>query len=733
MSRAYISATLAAEICAGRGNLRTSSQVLITMPAHFAMIWNHIKHSKYTMATKKVTKATFQYGGAELSLTKSKTKAAIRYAQGMQPLAKKGAKKKSGPDNEKVRDFEVVTSARGIDAKLDKLRAQPDVSVGTHIWYMDDEDDIDFIPTGYLYIEFKDNTSPEKQDELLEEFGLNVREIIGPHAFRVNTTAASPNPIKCAISLQRKKAVLVAEPEFVTKPVTNGFMPPSGQFIGSQWHLENTGQAIPAIDVPNSIYGPTYFKRGADAKVKEAWSFLQNMGSSTLKIAVIDTGFDTDHPQLRGDGAKVKNAFNAVNRSADTSPWFQASDGSWGVYSHGTSCAAVALGALDHLGVLGAAPNSRFIPIKLDVLSDDAIVKAFEHALMNGVDIISCSLGFPKPVPLSTWVTNTISKVAREGRAGKGMPIFIAAGNANPASNNLPRLISDFATHPDIICITASNSLDEHSSYSFFGPNAFMCAPTNGNNGVGITTATVEVGPDGRSLAHKYTSGFGGTSSAAPLSAGICALMLTANPNLSLSQIKTIFKQSTDKIVGGYDANGHSQYLGFGRVNALKAVQKAAELAGGANLGGATTSNGSSTVPVTPPPANTQRGKVISAFVNVRSGPATTFAKVAELHQGDIVPLIEKSGAFWRIGPDQFVNVDYIQVLAAGSTAPVTTRKGKVFNTPTVNVRSGPSVANPKVLELKQGAVVTIYETSKDGWHRIGNNQWVLGKYIQII
>jgi len=685
------------------------------------------------MASINTNKATFSYGGKEVSFTKSKTQAAVRYTPGMQPAAGKrraGAAKAT----DVMRDFEVLDLKRGVDAKLDDLRAKPEISVGTHVWLVDGDEDSAFVPTGYLYIEFKADTLDQKERELLDSLHLNIRERIGYDAYRVSVTAESPNPIKCAVLLQKERIVKVTEPEFITRPATrdDDFMQPSGRFIGSQWHLENTGGQIPIIDIPNAVFGPAHFKRGADAKVKDTWNYLRSLGNRNLKIAVIDTGFALDHPQLRGDGTKIRNAFNAPNRSSDVSPWFQASNGSWGVFDHGTSCAAVALGAWDVQGVLGAAPNARFIPIKLDILSDDAIVKAFEHAQMNGADIISCSLGFPKPVPLSTWVFNTIRKVANEGRGGKGIPIFIAAGNANPASNNQPRQVSDFTAHPDVICVTASNSLDEFSSYSFYGPNAFLCAPTNGNNGVGITTATVGVGTDGKSLALSYTSGFGGTSSATPLAAGICALMLTANPNLTVSQIKSIFKQTNDRISGGYDTNGHSDKLGYGRINALKAVQAAERLAGGTTP---------TTVPTTTPPAipptpvATQRGKVISKFLNVRSGPSTANAKVKELYQGDVVNLLAKTGDWWQIAAGQFVNQDFIQVLATTTTSATVanSRPGKIANSPTVNVRSGPSTATAKVGALKQGTSVSIFETSRDGWHRIGVNKWVLGKYVQLV
>ena len=675
------------------------------------------------MASKKVNKATFSYGGVKISFTKSKTDAAVQYTGARK--AKAARRGVAAPPS--IETFEVVSSKRGIGQKLDKLRDQPDVAVGTHIWNVEGEEDIPFIPTGNLYIEFKPGSDEQKQLEILENLGLSIKEVVGPGAFRVSVTPQSPNPVKCAVDLQKNKLVAVAEPEFATTPAPRAFSSPTGRFISTQWHHENTGQSIPVIDVPNSIFSATHFQRGADARVKEAWLHLGSLGNPGLKLAVIDTGFAANHPQLRGDGTKIRTAFNASARNTDVSPFVRFGDGSFGVVSHGTSCAAVAAGAWDVQGILGAAPNARLILIKLEVLSDEAIKNAFEHALLNGADVISCSLGYPKPVPLSTYVTNYISKVAREGRGGRGIPMFFAAGNANPASNNMPRPVSDFATHPDGICVTASNSLDQRSSYSFYGANAFLCAPTNGDAGVGITTATCDLSPDGRSVTLGYTSGFGGTSSATPLAAGVCMLMLTANPNLTLADIRNILRQSADKIGpnSAYDANGHSDFFGFGRINALRAVQMAQALGGGSGSGSGSGSSSSSG-------SGSQRGKVVSKFLNVRSGPSTANAIVARLNQGDVVSLLEKVSGFWRIGQGQFVSADFIQPIASSPTAPAVSRQGKVVS-PTLNVRSGPSTANAQVGQLKQGNIVNIYETSRDGWHRIGASQWVYGNYIQIV
>lgn len=690
------------------------------------------------MAKQNKDEASFSYGGKKIKLTKSKTEAAVQYTKAHDS---KPAKRGAAPAPPTIEGFELVTDKENIGDTLDTLREQPDVAVGTHVWNVEGQEDVPLIPTGNLYIEFEPDADEHLQVALLDEMGLSIKEIVGPGAYRVSVTPASPNPIKCAIALQEKAIVAVAEPEFATSPALWNFSAPSGRFIASQWHLENTGGAIPAVDVPNALYAASYFRRGADAKVQEAWRYLGSLGDRNLKIAVIDTGFAADHPQLRGDGTKIRNPYNAATRNTDVSPFVRMSNGTFGVISHGTSCAAVAAGAWDTQGILGAAPNAKLILIKLDVLTDEAIKNAFEHAMLNGADVISCSLGYPTPVPLSTYISNYLVKVAREGRGGRGIPMFFAAGNANPASNYQPRQVSDFAAHADGICVTASNSLDVRSSYSFYGSTAFLCAPTNGDGGVGITTATCDIGRDGRSVVLGYTSGFGGTSSSAPLAAGICALMLTANPDLTLAQIKNILRQSADKIgpAGTYNQAGHSIYYGYGRVNALKAVQMAAAARTTAGSGTTTappaapTTTPAATTPATTPATTVSRGRVVgSSFLNVRSGPSTSFAMVRRLNGGDVVNLLERVSGFWRIANSEFVSADYIQVLSTVSTAPAASRRGRV-NYTFLNVRSGPSTAYGLVGKLNQGDMVEIFETSREGWHRIGANRWVMGSYIQIV
>lgn len=75
-----------------------------------------------------------------------------------------------------------------------------------------------------------------------------------------------------------------------------------------------------------------------------------------------------------------------------------------------------------------------------------------------------------------------------------------------------------------------------------------------------------------------YNESFGGTSSACPGVAGVCALILAANNNLTHTDVKNILRLSAEKIdtvKENYDDNGHSLLYGYGRVNAAKAVELA--------------------------------------------------------------------------------------------------------------------------------------------------------------
>jgi subtilisin-like proprotein convertase family protein len=202
--------------------------------------------------------------------------------------------------------------------------------------------------------------------------------------------------------------------------------------------------------------------------------------------------------------------------------------------------------------------------------------------------------------------------------------IVFAAGNANRPINgtvneqNWPKNIvqgktnwlSGFAVHPDVMTVSASTSLNKKAAYSNWGGNVSVCAPSNNAPpgmwfqetgfvytqpaivsslfGLGVFT-TDQIGAAGYD-AGNFTKNFGGTSSSTPIVAGVAALVLSANPDLTAQQVKRILQDTADKIVdnnpdlqlgvsgGTYDSNGHSQWFGYGKVNAAKAVRLAQQM-----------------------------------------------------------------------------------------------------------------------------------------------------------
>ena len=131
------------------------------------------------------------------------------------------------------------------------------------------------------------------------------------------------------------------------------------------------------------------------------------------------------------------------------------------------------------------------------------------------------------------------------------------------------------------MAIGASTDGEELAWYSNSGPQLCVVAPSNGGErgifttdvstkGRGFNTGTAAAGgTDGL-----FTNDFGGTSSATPLVAGLCALILSLKPEMTPDDVRGILTASAKKIgpASAYKANGHSNKFGYGRIDAAKAV-----------------------------------------------------------------------------------------------------------------------------------------------------------------
>jgi subtilisin family serine protease len=251
---------------------------------------------------------------------------------------------------------------------------------------------------------------------------------------------------------------------------------------------------------------------------------------------------------------------------------------------HGTCCAGV-VAAGGAAGVFGVAPMASILPVKIfhadDLATESRVANAIRYA-SRFADILSCSWEGPASPDIEFALQE-----AGAGRGGKGCAVFCATGNDFASTVGFP------ARSASSIGVGASTDAEIRPDYSNRGPQVSVVAPSSGGT-KGIFTTDVSIADRGFNIGSAAAGGadglntnsFGGTSSATPLTAGIAALVLAANPNLSRDELRSILERTAKKIgpASAYDAQGHSNDFGFGRVDAAEAVAEALKAAVAANV-----------------------------------------------------------------------------------------------------------------------------------------------------
>lgn len=430
--------------------------------------------------------------------------------------------------------------------------------------------------TGNIYAQFKPDTPKSKCRQIIKEAGGKVKEDLGltARSYFVEADEAGSEIFALSQKLLKKKEVECCHPELVRERKFKAV-----EAYPMQWHLIET-----------NING-THINQHVNAQA--AWKKATGKG---ITIAVLDDGVDEKHEAFKG---KIVHPRDTILNLDDANPKHPAEQ-------HGTACAGVAC-ASGKKEAAGMAPGAKLMPIRLGGIGSIAEAKAFKWAADHGADVISCSWG---PMDGSWWNPNdplhfsqarlpdsakaAIDYAIEKGRDGKGCVITWAAGNGN---ENVK--FDEYASYPKVIAVAACNDRGKRSVYSDFGEAVLCCFPSNDfhypklnsprplTSGIWTTDNSGNRGynPGGSTSEHlvgdregNYTVRFGGTSSACPGVAGVVALMLEKNPDLKWDEVRQILKSSCDRIdpeMGNYDANGHSPFYGYGRVNALKAVENA--------------------------------------------------------------------------------------------------------------------------------------------------------------
>ncbi|NQZ98325.1 MAG: S8 family serine peptidase [Myxococcales bacterium] len=354
---------------------------------------------------------------------------------------------------------------------------------------------------------------------------------------------------------------------------------PTDPLHPNHWGHNNTGQ------FPTYCWGCGGHGNGApvgaigfDAAAEAAWDQAQGFGNASVVIAIIDTGVDSAHPDLR-------QVPGWDYGSGDGDP----NDDS-GQAGHGTACAGVAAAVADNaLGAAGAAGGVSIMPLKVANDAGDlffsAIQDALYHATDNGADIVSMSLG-------SSGGTSAATDAALQYAYDRGLVLFASTGNDNDGSILYP------ASHATVIGVGAASPCGERKRSSSNtsdlnpgvnpDPNGYSCdgerwwGSNYGTNtpdaagAVDLIAPTIMPTTDVTGNAG-YASGdtylwFNGTSAAAPYAAGVAALLLSANPNWTPTEIRQALLSSAADVVSVESGPGWDRYTGYGMVNAAAAL-----------------------------------------------------------------------------------------------------------------------------------------------------------------
>lgn len=286
--------------------------------------------------------------------------------------------------------------------------------------------------------------------------------------------------------------------------------------------------------VPNDTFYPDYQWNMPIIDMEKAWEISK--GKESIKVAVIDTGVQLDHPEFQGKILKGYNVLNGSNNADDDN-------------GHGTHVAGIIAAHINNNeGIAGMTANNPIIPIK-GIGADGSgssfdIAKGIKWATDHGAKVINLSVGNYNP----SEVLHDAIKYAYE----KDVVMIAATGNDNTSQPSYP------AAYPEVIGVSAIDGNKKRATFSNYGQSLDVVAP-----GVDIPSTYMN---------YEYAQ-LSGTSMACPHVTGLATLIRSVNPSLKNHQVMKIIKQSSDDL----GSPGRDDYYGYGLINVSKALVLAKE------------------------------------------------------------------------------------------------------------------------------------------------------------
>lgn len=293
----------------------------------------------------------------------------------------------------------------------------------------------------------------------------------------------------------------------------------------------------PMVDHPHHSW---YFN---PIGAKDAWGIT--LGNQNVIVAIVDNGFDAQHPELTG---KIYNSYNVLTQNGYVRP-IVTDDG---VCEHGTHVAATAAGNCNNgCGLLGIAPHCSLMLVQVGnddaegLMSSTAVREGILYAINQGADVVNVSIGSTVSDEVKNmsegeqlnYITSSCrqeellwNKVYAKAKR-KNCTIVFAAGNSNVVAG-----VDPMKRSRDIIKVSALNRETKKASFSNYGvyPKLNREYSTLSAPGVYIYSAAPN---------NQYAI-LQGTSMAAPIVTGAVALLKSVDKNLTNEQIVSVLKKT---------------------------------------------------------------------------------------------------------------------------------------------------------------------------------------------
>lgn len=379
---------------------------------------------------------------------------------------------------------------------------------------------------GQIIVKFKQGYSRAQQEEHLKKYDATIIKTIEG----INYTIIKVSPGQENAIIQRMKtdpAIEKALPDYTS----HATFAPNDENYSLQYMFKNTVQTL------NNIPG----KAGADINAEQAWDVTRGAG---VKVAILDSGIDINHPDLAG-----KIAVQRVFVSSTIDPDISDKNG------HGTHVAGIiAANTNNNIGVAGTCPECQLIIGK--VVTNDGtgnatgatsdIVSGITWATDQGAKVINLSLRSTSPQ------TQQLYQEGINYAMSKGVVVVAASGNDGSNAVTWP------AGNDGVISVAATDNTDRMAPFSNYGAYVKVAAPGT------FIASTFPTTPNAKKvLNYGYSSG---TSMSSPIVAGIAALVWASPYGTSNTAVINRIYETADKIEGT-----GSQWT-EGRVNAGKAV-----------------------------------------------------------------------------------------------------------------------------------------------------------------